>query len=191
MQDRRQTVGLQARYDGSGITIRHLTDTGSVDPLYRARARALIGDLPPEQMPRWATLALTRGYDSPTLRELAAADDDPRTLHDLLTTSLDELGVPRLSEHQALWVMAHTYARDIVSGLISPEEGGELLWGISAGLGHPDALNGMLNHATDLEYAHDLDPDEIRELIVVEAQRLVEVVTIETLDAGATQTREA
>ena len=161
---------------------RHLGNTEAVDPLYRARARALIGDPPPEQMPRWAALALTRGYDSPTLRELAGAHEDPATLRDLLTDALDELGGPRLNEHQALWVMAHTYARSIVDGLISPEEGGELLWSISTSLGHPDELNGLLDEATDWEYVHELDPEEIRQRIVTEAQRLLEVVTIETLD---------
>ena len=94
-----------------------------MDPLRRARARELFGYLEPEDMPAWATTALVHGYDSPTLRELAGAHDEPRTLRDLLTTALAELGAPELTEAQASWVMAHTHARAIVTGLISPEEG--------------------------------------------------------------------
>lgn len=161
---------------------RLLDDTEAVDPLYRARARAHLGDLPPELMAQWAALALTRGYDSPTLRELAGAHDDPPTLRDLLTTALDELGAPRLNDHQALWVMAHTHARAIVEGLISPEEGAELLWHIATDLGHPDQLGVFVNEATDWEYAWELDPEESRQHILQAAQTLLSTMTTKTLD---------
>jgi hypothetical protein len=153
-----------------------------VDPLYRARARAHVGDLPPELMAQWAALALTRGYDSPTLRELAGAHDDAPTLRDLLTTALDELGAPRLNDHQALWVMAHTHARAIVEGLISPEEGAELLWHISTDLGDPAQLAFFVNEATDWEYAWELDHDQSRRHIIEEANSLLATMTAETLD---------
>jgi hypothetical protein len=153
-----------------------------VDPLRRARARALFGDLTPEDMADWAATALAHGYDSPTLRELAGAHDEPRTLRDLFTTALEELGAPDLTETQALWVMAHTHARAIVAGLISPEDGAELIWGISTSLGHPDELNSLLNEATDWEYSWEIDYDESRRQIVTYAQELLEVMTLDTLD---------
>jgi hypothetical protein len=161
---------------------RLLDDTEAVDPLYRARARAHLGDLPPELMAQWAALALTRGYDSPTLRELAGAHDDAPTLRDLLATALDELGAPRLNDHQALWVMAHTHARAIVEGLISPEEGAELLWRIATDLGYPDQLGVFVNEATDWDYAWELDPEESRQHILQAAQTLLATMTSETLD---------
>ncbi|WP_380176052.1 hypothetical protein ACFEMC_10365 [Kineococcus sp. DHX-1] len=156
-----------------------------MDPLYRARARAHVGDLPPELMAQWAALALTRGYDSPTLRELAGAHDDPRTLRDLLTAALDELGTPRLNDHQTLWVMAHTHARSIVEGLISPEDGAELLWRISTDLGYPDQLGVFVNEATDWEYAWELDTEESRQNILQAAQTLLATMTTDTLHQGA------
>ncbi|ABS03860.1 hypothetical protein [Kineococcus radiotolerans] len=153
-----------------------------MDPLYRARARAHLGDLPPEQMPDWAAHALARGYDSPALRELAGAPQDPRARRDLLTTALDELGAPQLSDHQALWVMAHTHARSIVEGLISPEEGAELIWGISSSLGDPEELNGLLNEATDWEYSWEIDHDQSRRQIIEYAHELLSSMTLDTLD---------
>ena len=140
-----------------------------------------MGDLPPELMPQWAALALTRGYDSPTLRELAGAADEPRTLRDLFTTALDELGAPALDDRQALWVMAHTYARCIVDGLMSPEEGAELIWGLSSALETPDELDGMLDEATDLDYARDVDREEIRRGILAEAHELLTRLTVERI----------
>ena len=160
----------------------HLGDTEAVDPLYRARARAWFDDLPPEQMPEWAALALTRGYDSPTLRELAGAHDEPRTLRDLFETALDELGAPHLNDHQAAWVMAHTHARSIVDGLISPEEGAELIWRISSSLGFPHELGVFVNEATDWEYAWELDETGSRQRIIEGAVELVEVMTLETIN---------
>jgi hypothetical protein len=153
-----------------------------MDPLRRARARALFGDLTPEDMPAWATTALTHGYDSPTLQELAGAHDEPRTLRDLFTTALQELGAPELTETQALWVMAHTHARSIVAGLISPEEGAELIWAISSSLGDPEELNGLLNEATDWKFSWEINYDESRRRIVEYARKLLASMTLDTLD---------
>ena len=49
-------------------------------------------------------------------------------------------------------------------------------------MGIPDELNGLLNEATDWEYAWDLDPDESRQRIVAEAEELLAVMTLGTLD---------
>ncbi|WP_380162625.1 hypothetical protein [Kineococcus sp. R86509] len=109
------------------------------------------------------------------------ASGDPRTLRDLFTTALDELGAPDLNDHQASWVMAHTHARSIVEGLITPEEGAELIWGISSSLGFPDELGVFVNEATDWEYAWELDEDDSRRCIIQGAVELLEAVTQETI----------
>lgn len=142
----------------------------------------MAGDLTPDDMPTWAATALTQGYDSPSLRELAGVQDEPRTVRDLFTAALAELGAPHLTEQQALWVLVHTHARSIVAGLISPEEGAELIWELSGPLGLPDDLLRMVGEATDWRFAPGLDPEEIRRAIVAEADRLLSVLTLHTLE---------
>jgi hypothetical protein len=133
-------------------------------------------------MPAWGVTALAHGYDSPLLRELAGTQDEPRTVRDLFTGALAELGAPDLSERQAWWVMAHTYARSIVAGLVPPEEGAELLWQVSSRLDLPPELLGMLDEATDWAFAWEVDREEILRGILREAEELLSVVTLETLD---------
>ncbi|WP_380162719.1 hypothetical protein [Kineococcus sp. R86509] len=120
-----------------------------MDPLQRARARTVLGYLPPEHMSTWANTALSRGYDSPAVRELATAspEHDPAELRLLLATALEQLHAPHLTDEQARWVMVHTYAHAILEGLLPPQEGAELIAEESAELALPDELAPMCEAA--------------------------------------------
>ena len=72
--------------------------------------------------------------------------------------------------------------RAIVAGLISPEEGAELIWHISTSLGDPEELNALLDEATDWAYAWGLDEEESRQEIIEHARELLVVMTLDTLD---------
>ena len=132
-----------------------------MDPLQRARARTVLGYLPAEHMSTWANTALSRGYDSPAVRELAAAapDHDPTQLSLLLDTALEQLGAPHLTDEQARWVMVHTCVRAILDGLIKPQDGAELIAEESAELGNPDELASMREAADPWERGWTSDED--------------------------------
>jgi hypothetical protein len=163
-----------------------LSDTASVDPLQRARARTVLGYLPAKHMRTWANTALSRGYDSPAVRELVAAvpDHDPTRLSLLLDTALEQLGAPHLTDEQARWVMVHTYARAILNGLIEPQEGAELIAEESTELGNPDELASMREAADPWERGWTSDEDFDR-WIRDRATDLLTTVNSAALDADA------
>ena len=124
-----------------------------VEDLRRARARALLRMLTPEQMPTWAMCALTDGYDSPSLSELAGLDHaDPRDVRDIFTAALDELGAPTLDEDQARLEMARAWAHAAVEGTMTPYEAARRIWWeASSPMDHPAALVRFVGLASEWE----------------------------------------
>ncbi|NIZ90330.1 hypothetical protein [Kineococcus rubinsiae] len=124
-----------------------------VEGLRRARARALLRLLTPEQMPAWATEALVNGYDSPLLGEVAGMDGgDARDVRDAFTAALDELGAPTLTEEDALWEMSRAWAHAAVEGTMTPYEAARRIWlDASFDLDQPDALMRFVGPASEWE----------------------------------------
>lgn len=77
--------------------------------------------------------------------------------------------------------MAHTHARAVVGGLISPGGGARLLWATSSSLDQPVELNGVLTEAADWEFEPDIDRQEMRQRIVAEPRQLLNVITVDVL----------
>lgn len=74
---------------------------------------------------------LVAGHDSPALRELAGESPDRVRYEDaarLFADVLADLGVRRLSEEQAAWVVGRETARRILSGEVSPADWPYDLW---------------------------------------------------------------
>ncbi|PPK96187.1 hypothetical protein CLV92_105289 [Kineococcus xinjiangensis] len=109
------------------------------------RARAVTEDLPPEEMPDWATRALVEGLDSPALAELAGmGTHDPRTVREVFHTAVDELGAPPLTMTEAMWEMTHHWAQAMLDGTLTPYDAAHRIWNAWHRLDHPDELIGFV-----------------------------------------------
>jgi hypothetical protein len=98
--------------------------------LERLAEMYVFGILPAERLPAAAADALEAGLDSPSLRQLAGADDDDtESIRNLFNKSLNELGVPLPSPSEAALSIARRIAGDIVRGKIDPYEGARQIWG--------------------------------------------------------------
>jgi hypothetical protein len=89
----------------------------------------VVGVLRSEELPDFATDALVRGLDSPSLRSLAGQDPaDVRDGADLFKRVLDELGMALLPPDDAVWCLVRMTAQAIVDGETSPAAGANAIW---------------------------------------------------------------
>jgi hypothetical protein len=89
----------------------------------------VLGELPVDELPSAAADALEAGYDSPSLRQLAASSGaDAEKIGDLFKKSLDELGIPIPSPSEAGLALARRIARDVVRGTVAPYDGAKQIW---------------------------------------------------------------
>lgn len=104
--------------------------------------RVLAGDLASEELPMIAAQALAEGLDGPSLRELAGLSrGEYREARELLDQVVDELGLPELpDEDQAVWEVVVSYARRLVSGVITPVDGAHAIAAYGGSLGFPEPL---------------------------------------------------
>lgn len=101
----------------------------TMDPLEVAAWHLATRTLASEQLPGLATEALSRGLDTPALRELAGTSPrDVREAGDLFVVALGELGITLLDEQQALWKLVRHMATEIVSGGLAPYDGASWIW---------------------------------------------------------------
>lgn len=101
----------------------------TMDPLEVAALQLATGTLPSERLPDLATEALSRGLDSPALRELAGASPrDVREAGDPLVVALGELGITLLDVQPALWRLVRHTATEIVRGDLAPYDGASWIW---------------------------------------------------------------
>ena len=88
-----------------------------------------LGEFAVEGLPAEAANALESGFDSPSLRQLAAADSaDTDWIRVLFTESMRELGIAMPSPPEAALMWARCIAREIVRGAIGPYEGATQIW---------------------------------------------------------------
>ncbi len=135
----------------------------------------MVGKLATEELPEAATQALVVGLDSPSLRVLAGTTSkNAFELEDLLQRSLDELGLPRATEEEALRAMARYRAEQIVRGEIPPARGAGLIWRLFMHSYPADIVQFL-----QLEEMHD-DPyyakkrEQVAAEIIEEARRYLE-----------------
>jgi hypothetical protein len=87
--------------------------------------------LPSSELPTIAVAALESGLDSTSLRVLAGelhpsrADSGP-----IFESALEELGIIRLSQREAVATLAQHYAEQILSDAVTPFEGARAIWDI-------------------------------------------------------------
>lgn len=88
-----------------------------------------LDSLPSAELPKFASEALSAGYDSPSLRilagEISPAMSDAAPL---FLRALQEIGVTIPSHVEAGKIVAAHLARDVVSGKISPYQGARRIW---------------------------------------------------------------
>jgi hypothetical protein len=98
------------------------------------RARAIFlceqtGQIPPHELPDFATELLVLGYDSPTLRELAGLPKGDRTdALDMWNIVRDELSVRYEDEEEAAMFLLNYWAQEIVDGRIDVLTGSRLMY---------------------------------------------------------------
>ncbi|MGH3876168.1 MAG: hypothetical protein ACRDSK_03935 [Actinophytocola sp.] len=131
-----------------------------------------------DELIRMALDALVGGVDTPALRELAGLtrDEEPEA-HELFEQIVHELGLaPSLPDPVDSWVLVRWWCQLIVSGEITPEEGGRRIWMESSELGYPDALMSLVGDIVQLDdWPAGIDPPaDFRKRIVAQARQLLE-----------------
>ena len=117
------------------------------------RARVLLDELDVEAMPAWAVQALQAGLDCPALLELAGMrPGELMYVPAAVTTVLEELGVPHLTEQQARWELAYAWAEAMLTGELTPYEAAHRIWHDAwHRLGHPQQLSVFAGEASEWE----------------------------------------
>jgi hypothetical protein len=134
-----------------------------------------IGIISAEDLRATAASALEGGYDSPTLRRLAAAEeDDMDEIRRLFVRSLDELGIQLLSPPEAGLAFARRIARQMISGAVAPYDGARRIWAaIYTRFPQLKELTPFVGLAS--EYEDDKqNRDEYSRQILAESQKLLE-----------------
>lgn len=100
-------------------------------------------EVAPEALPMIAAEALTRGVDSPSLRELAglSSSDDIREIRDLYIVAMSELGIEMPAEDAVRWEQVRIWAHRIIDGSVSPYEGASQISAQGAELESPAKLS--------------------------------------------------
>ena len=83
--------------------------------------------LPPKTLPDVATSALEEGFDSPSLRRLAVADDDDDRAA-LFNAVTAELGLRPMTPDDAVGEYALWVCKQISRGELAPYEGAKAIW---------------------------------------------------------------
>jgi len=97
--------------------------------LSRIAANYILGNLLTEDLPTLAIEALQAGYDSPSLRQLAASEGSQSDeIRKLFSKALEELKINAPSLTEAGLMLAQDIAKDIVMGRIAPYEGAKRIW---------------------------------------------------------------
>ncbi len=133
-----------------------------------------LGTLPVEDLPAAAVDALTAGYDSPSLFQLAGAEGaDFDDIKRLFRAALDELGLEMPAPIDAAYSAARRIAAGIVQGTVTPYAGAKQIWTkIYTGFPQLAELRTFVGAAS--EYEDDLaHQEEYSRLIIEESKKLL------------------
>lgn len=127
-----------------------------------------LGHVEPAEFTKWASLQLSSGHDTPSLKALAAKNgsENPSEFESQFRESVSELGWEMPSKKSALKQYSKSVMQSIVDGTIEPYDGCSQLYVNSIYLGHPDYLYDWNFLFWSME---DLEPEELNRLIVEEA----------------------
>jgi len=106
-----------------------------------AAANLVLGLAPVEPLPCVAVQALVEGCDSPALRQLAGLTEyQSEEAPVLFKQALLEVGLSLPDKCAAVFLLARDLAAQILSGQLSPYEGGKRIWQLTlvAGRGAPE-----------------------------------------------------
>lgn len=82
-----------------------------------------------DQLPLVAADWLSEGRDAPALRELAGIQSPAMSeVGPLFSRALSELRLIPPAKEEALGLLGHHYAQQIVEGVVSPYEGARMIW---------------------------------------------------------------
>jgi hypothetical protein len=94
-----------------------------------AVAKWVLGLLPSNELPDFATQALESGLDTPALRQLAGElQPTMRDARPIFKKALAQLGITLPSRPDAGLIIARHYAKEISDGTLSPYEGARRIW---------------------------------------------------------------
>jgi hypothetical protein len=116
------------------------------------QASWVLEELEPERVHEAATELLARGIESPSLIRLAGMLDAGfrDELAPIVDAAFGELGLGKMPEKEARWILAFDVADQIVGGRIEPLAGAKKLWVIATDLGLPgQPLNYFVYLAAD------------------------------------------
>jgi hypothetical protein len=138
-----------------------------------AVARFALDKLTSEEALDAASAALDRGTYSESLGQLMFQKPVSSEVGPLFKKAMAELGVPIPSRSEALLVVARAYARQIISGELSPYDGARRIWWEVASESDADqSLKSFVGLASEWEDVPQYRPQYEAE-IVQEAHRLL------------------
>jgi hypothetical protein len=140
-------------------------------------AERYMGTATYEQYVDWAVSCLEKGIDSKNIRILASLQKPlySSEVEDYFNRSLKDLGGETPDPKECIIEYARSFAREILSGQISPPEGCRKIYRIAIALQYPRELMSWLYLDEGLEPGpyNDLDGKELDEAIIEEAHRFV------------------
>jgi hypothetical protein len=108
--------------------------TSQVPTLALAQAMLKLRLLSPDDLPAIAREALSDGYDSPSLRQLAASNHDPDR-ETLFAKAVGEVGLAAVSARDAALTYARWICERILLDEIKPYDGAKAIWHVTLDLG--------------------------------------------------------
>lgn len=133
-----------------------------------------LNKLKENELPSFAAELLNAGLDSVSLRVLAGLEKNADTDEILryFQSTVNELGLTKISPREASFILAKHIAEKIISGTIDPYTGAREIWSeVCTGNDYPKELNAFIVDASDYEEHHPKDP-KILVNIVENAKRL-------------------
>lgn len=140
-------------------------------------AERYLGRATHEQCVDWAISCLESGIDSKNIRILASLRKPlyPSEVEDYLSRSLRDLGWKLPEPKEYIIEYGRSFAREILSGQVSPLEGCRKIYRIVVALQYPRELMPWLylDEGLEPETCRDLEGKELDEAIIKEARRFI------------------
>ncbi|MHB9037495.1 MAG: acetylornithine transaminase [Armatimonadota bacterium] len=132
-----------------------------------------VGWLNLHELEDFATRLMAKGFDSPSLSEIAAGLADSWTAKSLLDAAIRELGRVPMSQSEAGLLLARHIAAEVVSGELSPDSGAKLFAQMYVDLEFPGWLSELYRLEDYLDGCCGITTEECRERIVAESRKLL------------------
>lgn len=116
------------------------------DQLRLLTARAMLGEVRPNELVEFACDLLVAGVDVPSAVELAGRpyDVEMRDAEPLFRQLVEDLGRPPMPKVEAAWVVARTIAQQLLADSIPAAVGARILWGLWWDCGNPEEIGAFV-----------------------------------------------